>query len=126
MLRKLRGFTLIELVVVLAILAILAAVAIPRFVNLSRKARQATAASELGSLRSAAQLYFASTATSGGNPFFPGSRTVLTSRLDQQPTQVCNRTPRSSCTNANTSFDWIYNPVTGRVSTTGGMGWLWQ
>lgn len=122
MLRRLRGFTLIELVIVLAILAILAAVAIPKFVNLSKKARLATASSELGALRSAAQLYFASTAVTGGNPFFPGSKALLTSRLEQPLTQLCND---AACATTSTSFNWTYNTTTGRVASANAMGWNW-
>lgn len=51
-----RGFTLIELVVVIALLGILAAFAIPRFASLEREARIATNQSLSGSLRSAAAM----------------------------------------------------------------------
>lgn len=37
--KKLRGFTLIELIIVIAIIAILAAIAVPSFGNISRKAK---------------------------------------------------------------------------------------
>lgn len=51
-----RGFTLIELVVVIALLAILSAFAIPRFVGLEREARTAATLGISGSIRSAATL----------------------------------------------------------------------
>ena len=121
MLRKLRGFTLIELVIVLAILAILAAVAIPKFVDLSKKARKATADSELGSLRAAAQLYYASLAV-GGSPKFPLNKTVLRTRLDQDITQL------SKTGSTTADFQWAYDgSATGvvRKISTGSAGWGW-
>lgn len=53
---KMRGFTLIELVVVIALLAILAAFAIPRYAGLEREARSASILGVSGSIRSGAAL----------------------------------------------------------------------
>jgi MSHA pilin protein MshA len=57
--KKTRGFTLIELVVVMVILSILAVVAIPQFVDLRQSARDAAVAGVAGALSSAATLNYA-------------------------------------------------------------------
>jgi len=54
--KAVKGFTLIELVVVITILGILAAFAIPRFANLEIEARRAAVQGLGGSVRSAATL----------------------------------------------------------------------
>ncbi|MEO8164732.1 MAG: type II secretion system protein [Betaproteobacteria bacterium] len=53
---KLRGFTLIELVVTISIIAILAAVALPRYIALQTQARTAKMQAIYGGIRSAAAL----------------------------------------------------------------------
>lgn len=65
---RIRGFTLIELVVVIALLGILAAFAIPRFVGLEREARTATTLGISGSIRSAAALVHSVWLSQGVNP----------------------------------------------------------
>lgn len=62
-----RGFTLIELVIILILIGLLAGIAIPRYVNLTRQAREASAKALLESARAAATLAFASD-VAGGAP----------------------------------------------------------
>jgi prepilin-type N-terminal cleavage/methylation domain-containing protein len=55
---KEKGFTLIELMIVVAILATLAAIAIPKFTLIIEKSREGATKGNLGSIRSAASLYY--------------------------------------------------------------------
>jgi len=66
--KRLGGFTLIELVVVIALLGILAAFAIPRFASLEREARSATTQGLSGSVRSAAAMAHGLYLATGASP----------------------------------------------------------
>ncbi len=63
--RKLGGFTLVELIVVIVILGILSAFAIPKFINLSNDARRAVVQGLSGSISSEINLVYAQAVIDG-------------------------------------------------------------
>ena len=56
--KKVKGFTLIELMIVVAIIGILAAIAIPNFLRFQARAKQSEAKQNLGAIFTAYQSYF--------------------------------------------------------------------
>src|ERR1051325_10424130 len=61
MYKSVKGFTLIELMIVVAIIGILAAIAIPKFADLVTKSKESAVKGSLGSVRSAVSIYYSDT-----------------------------------------------------------------
>jgi MSHA pilin protein MshA len=91
--KAMKGFTLIELVVVITILGILAAFAIPRFANLEVEARIAAVQGLAGSVRSGATLAHSLSLAQGLAPGDPVS-------MEGTPITMANRYPEDTSINS--------------------------
>jgi len=74
--KKLQGFTLIELMIVVAIIGVLSAIAIPKFADLIRKSNEGSTKGNLGAIRSAVSVYYGELEGIFPNPIASGA--VLT------------------------------------------------
>ncbi len=110
--KKMQGFTLIELVVVIAILAILASFALPKFADLSDSAHEASVNSTGGSFVSAVNLVRAQWLANGTRtaitnlPGYGEPNNVIDVSLDGWPTGVDGNTNPSAMTAAECNALW--------------------
>jgi len=82
-----RGFTLIELMIVVSIIAILAGILIPNFVNARAQAMTAACESNLRSIATAAELYYAD------QQIYPSSGDVSATLFTANGTGYLNAVP---------------------------------
>jgi len=127
--KKIQGFTLIELMIVVAIIGILSAIAIPKFADLIRKSNEGATKGNLGAIRSAVSIYYGEqegvfpAPTTDGTDAVPTSLGgILTSNngtyIKAMPN--CYTPPYHPATNSTTIA------VSSADETTGAGGWGYQ
>lgn len=92
--RKEKGFTLIELMVVIVIIAILAAVALPNFMGATEKARESAVTSAVKTLQTSLELYAVD--NNGSYPITTSDSNTLTAIQDYLPNKKFPNNPSNN------------------------------
>ena len=99
LLRRDRGLTLVELMIVVTIIAIIAAVAMAVYQDIIKKSRLAADQGVVSSLRSAVAIYYGR-----ANGMFPGSLGAVESLVTPAPIYNCNVIPTYDSGNGKITF----------------------
>jgi len=92
--RKDKGFTLIELMVVIVIIAILAAVALPNFMGATEKARESAVTSAVKALQTSLEMYAVD--NNGSYPITTSDSNALTAIQDYLPNKKFPNNPSNN------------------------------
>lgn len=111
--RYLRGFTMIELVLVIMIIAILAAIIVPRFLSQIPQAEIATTKANINNLRAAISMYRAEQSS------YPTTLSLLNS-VPSSTSPYLRKVPNEACSDPDVST------VTAGSSVTNAGGWLYD
>ncbi len=121
---KQKGFTLIELMIVVAIIGILAAIAIPRFAQMLEKSREGSTKGNLGSIKSAASIYYGDIQGIWPTTLQSFSTYAFSRYLDNiSPVKVTGAFVAGS---ASPSGNKVTMTTMSSVPTTSSTGWLYD
>ncbi len=120
-----RGFTLIEVIVVIVVLGIVASVAIPKYRDVTQETKKSACRSSLTELRSAISIYYSDRAVTAGAPSWPEIDSLRTIGVVMQflipPNPFQPNAPDSIVTGVTpgvtvgTRGGWAYKPSTGQI-----------
>lgn len=124
--KKSKGFTLIELMIVVAIIGILSAIAIPKFADLIRKSNEGATKGNLGAVRSAISIYYGEMEGWFPIPSADGAATVagsLGELLTMERGKYLKEMPSCYCPPYFAKTDGVLRLDTGVPTNTGQWGY---